>query len=403
LSRFQNKQLTNVFGVSSMMPDRSLTLIERRGLRQSVNLADGHARQTLSEQARRSLRQCCDELIERGTLDVLRAEYHFLDALSARLMTKYPDNQSFILYSASISVDLAAKLLRRRNLSVHLMTPTFDNLAALITMNGVAISSVPEYRICPDVDFSYLDQLKIESLLVVLPNNPTGARMSGAEIGRLFDWAANRHVLLILDMSFRFLIPEYSMDLLAEAESRGASALVIDDTGKVLSLLDSKMSVVTCTSDLIRDVEGVHEEILLNTSAFEMELLARFLDPDGVCGAELTRVRQLVRTNRQVIQESLRACGVQPVMAADDEMSVEWVRFGPAAGGIVRDCADRGLQILPGKLFFWDDVSQNDGQEFARIALMRDTDQIVTACEILRPVLLDRKSGAAVVKAAQNC
>jgi hypothetical protein len=70
---------------------------------------------------------------------------------------------------------------------------------------------------------------------------------------------------------------------------------------------------------------------------------------------------------------------------------------------IVRDCADRGLQILPGRLFFWDDVSQNDGQEFARIALMRDTDQIVTACEILRPALLDRKSGVAVVKAAQNC
>lgn len=372
------------------MHDRNLTMIERRGLRQSVNLADGHARQTLSEQARRSLSQCCDELIEAGALDVLRAEYHFLDALAARLMTKYPDSQSYILYSASISVDLAAKLLRRRNLSVHLMMPTFDNLAALITMNGVTVRSVPEGRICPAIDLDYLDQLNIESLLVVLPNNPTGARLPREEIGKLFEWAAGRRVLLILDMSFRFLIPEYSADLLAEAESRGASALLIDDTGKVLSLLDSKMSVITCTSDLIREVEGVHDEILLNTSAFEMELLAKFLDPAGVCGAELTRVRQLISTNRQVVQDSLHDCGVQPVMTADDEMSVEWIRFGPDAEEIVRECANRGLQILPGRLFFWDSAVQNRGQDFVRIALMRDTEQIVAGCEILRSVLLDR-------------
>lgn len=373
------------------MHDRNLTAIERRGLRQSVNLADGHARQQLSEDASRALRQVCDDLFAARTVDVLDSEFRFLDALAARLTTKYPDGQSHVLYSASISVDLAAKLLRRRSQTVHLMKQAFDNLAALVAMNGVEIRSVPEQVICPVTDFDYLDQQAIESLFIILPNNPTGARLSVEDIGRLLDWCADHGVLLIMDMSFRLLIRDYAIDLLAEAESRGASTLIIDDTGKVLSLLDTKMSVVACTKDLAREVESICEEILLNTSAFEMELLAKFLDPHGPCADELVRVRALVAANRQIVQDTLRTSGVVPVMSPDEEMSVELVRFGPDCEEILRDCASHGLQLLPGRLFFWDAESAQSGREYARIALMRDTEQVEAGCEILRAVLAGRR------------
>ncbi len=374
------------------MPDRSLTEIERRGLTKSVNLADGHARQTLSDTVKLSLRRGYDEIVDSGATDVVGAEHRFLDALSTRLMTKYPSDRSYVLYSASISVDLAAKLLRGRGLSVHLMVPTFDNLAALVEMNGVKIRSVPEQAICPVVDFDYLDSQQVESLFVVLPNNPTGARLPLAEISKLFDWSARQKVLLILDLSFRYLIPEYATDLLAVADSQGASALMIDDTGKVLSLLDSKMSVVTCTSDLVSEVEQIHEEILLNTSAFEMELLSRCLDPDGACAGHLTAVKDLIGTNRRIIQRTLLDCGIAPVMRPDEEMSVEWVRLGADCEQIIAECANRGLQILPGRLFYWDRSYADDGREYTRIALMRDTEQVQAGCEILRAVLTDLKS-----------
>jgi aspartate/methionine/tyrosine aminotransferase len=372
----------------------NLTTIERSGFSQPVNLADGHARQSLSAAGELNVKRRFLELLDASPLEILASEARFLDAFAARLNTTFPEHQRYLLYSASISVDLVGKLLARRGLQVHLMLPTFDNLPALMAMNGVQTLPVPDSAIYPVPDFCYLNRQGIQCLFLVCPNNPTGARLSTLGILTLLEWAAQRNVLTIFDMSFRLLVPELCIDLIAAADSIGASAIVIDDTGKVLSLFDSKLSVTTCTLDLARDMSLIHQQISLNVSTFDMEMLALLLDSKDEHNDEVAIGRQLITANRQILHDVLRDCGVVPLMNIDQEISVEWIRLEEDAEVILRICADRGLQILPGRLFYWDRVSTDQRGQFLRIALMRDKGVVAAGCEILRSVLLSRRSSA---------
>ena len=374
------------------MADRNLTAIERRGLRQRINMADGHARQTLSAAGVAAASDRISAILSSGSIDIPNSEARFFDAFATRVKADFPKGRRFILYSASISVDLAAKLLRARGLPVQLMIPTFDNLAALIGMNGVEVGAIAEEFICPVPDFERIRAMNIRALFLVLPNNPTGARVSYEDLLLLFEWAARNDVLLILDLSFRYLISDYCVDMLADADNIGASVVLIDDTGKVLSFFDSKMSVVTCTKDLVTEVSRIHEELLLNASALEMEMLALFLDPSGVFPDELSRARRLVLHNRHLLQAVLRRSGIEPIMERDEEMSVEWVRLAGDAKDTLRGCAMRGLELLPGGLFYWDKADDVRGQQFVRVALMRDEDVVAAGCDILRSVLMEGRA-----------
>lgn len=373
-----------------MNPEWNLTGIERRGLKQPINMADGHARQTLSTSGVAAASARLMEILALGSIDIPSSEARFLEALGSRMKSKYPDNRSFILYSASISIDLLAKLVRARHARVHLMTPTFDNLAALMKMNGVVVDAISEDIICPISDFERMDTMDIEALVVVMPNNPTGAKLAYTDLVALLHWASRNRVLLALDMSFRYLISDYHTDILSTAEAIGASVILIDDTGKVLSFFDSKISVVSCTEDLAAEVRRIHEEILLNTSALEMEMLGLFLDPNGTRPDELQRVHSLVRNNRHLVQRELRSSGIEPLMEANDKMSIEWVRLDGDATKLVRRCDSLGLQLLPGRLFYWDRPDGSLGQNFFRVALMRDEEVVAAGCDILRLVLKKR-------------
>lgn len=366
---------------------RNLTAIERRGLQQAVNLADGHARQSLTPESRGVALLNLRALLDSGSIDIPSMEALFREAFSWRLKTDFDSSNSFIAYSASVSVDLMAKLVGARKAAVHAVSPTFDNLAKLFMLNGVPTYPISEEIIYPTPDFSYLDQLSIKVLFLIMPNNPTGARLSYANILKIFDWATDRKVIVILDMSFRYLIADLHRDFVREANIRGASVAVIDDTGKILPFFDSKLSIVSCTDDMISDVRLVHEDMLLNTSGLEMYVLALFLGkPDGFPD-ELSRVTDLVRRNRRELQGTLRSCGIAPWMRASEEMSVEWIDLGCDAAAMVDACARMGLQILPGNLFDWHDGSSGRAIQFVRIALMRDPDVVSAGCNILRSAL----------------
>lgn len=366
---------------------QNLTAVEREGLRQEINLADGHARHSLTPESRSVALLRIGNLLHSGSIDIPSSEERFREAFSWRLSTDFNSKNSFISYSASVSVDLIAKLIGSRNSAVHAVTPTFDNLAKLFTLNKVPTYPIPEEVIYPETDFAYLDHLVIETLFLVIPNNPTGACLSYAAILKILDWAADRNVLIVLDMSFRLLISDLHRDFVREANARRASLAVVDDTGKMIPFFDSKLSIVSCSNDLVNELRLMHEDLLLNTSGFEMSMLAMFLGQSDGFPDELERLSGLVRRNRQEIHATLETCGITPWMQADEKMSVEWIELGNDAADTVHTCARLGLQLLPGHLFDWDDGSAGRGARFVRAALMRDPEVVQTGCLILRSAL----------------
>jgi aspartate/methionine/tyrosine aminotransferase len=270
-----------------------------------------------------------------------------------------------------------------------MMTPTFDNLPALLRLSGVPLVAVPQQRLMPACDFAHLDSLGIDALVVVLPNNPTGVTWTRDTIAQTMLWAAKRHVLLVFDLSFRMLDPAICFDLVAAGEGAGASVICIDDTGKVLSLLDTKTSVLSATADIGPALEQVCSEILLNVSSMDLLLLTKILEDEH--DNEVERARSLVVDNRVRLLSALSSLNLpQRVMPRDvlDTMSVEWLFLGPRRDDIVEACARRGLHVLPGDRFHWES-GDGAGRQHIRLALSRDPQYFERGVKILQRAVVE--------------
>jgi aspartate/methionine/tyrosine aminotransferase len=351
------------------MTTANLTHIERQALQSPINLADGHARQTLHPSTMSALVERFGGLMS-APVDVTEIEGQFLDALTARSGVPYNRPRTWISYSASIAIDIVAKLLTRRGLRVGLVTPTFDNLSALIERNGTELVAIPEEWLTPSVDFDRLSTLGLTALFVVQPNNPTGTSWSKATWEAVCTWAAKNNIVLIGDMSFRLFDVEMCWDQLELAERTGASLIVIEDTGKIMPLHDTKVGVVTCTPDLELELREIHEAVLLNVSSIDLALITVVLGGPSSAVDEIQRARDLVRANKQLVKAFADQHDLSILSIGG--LSVEWIDVGPMKAQIVNACVDRGLVVLPGEYFHWDEHEDNRGVNRVRLALMRD-------------------------------
>jgi aspartate/methionine/tyrosine aminotransferase len=350
------------------MTSENLTHIERQALQSHINLADGHARQSLHPTTMSAVVERFSALMS-APVDVTEVEGEFLDALTSRSGVPYNRPRTWISYSASVAIDIVAKLLTRRGLRVGLVTPTFDNLSALIERNGTELVAVPEEWLTPNVDFDRLSSLGLSALFVVQPNNPTGTSWSQDTWQDVCTWSARNNVLLVGDMSFRLFDPEMCWDQLQLAERTGASLILIEDTGKIVPLHDTKVGVVTCTPDLEAELREIHEAVLLNVSSIDLALITVVLGArSGV--DEIQRARDLVRSNKQQVKAFADQHDLTILSVGG--LSVEWIDVGPMKSQIMSACVDRGLIVLPGEYFHWNELEDNRGTDRVRLALMRD-------------------------------
>ncbi|MFI6853033.1 pyridoxal phosphate-dependent aminotransferase [Streptomyces sp. NPDC050416] len=368
---------------------RNLTEFELMAQVSRLDLADGHANHSLHQETMSVLEDAFTAALkeERHGL-VHRVEREFLSALGKHTGQQYSATSSHIVYSASVGVDIMAKYLAVRRYRTGMITPTFDNLPALMTMTGVELVPVPEKLVLPEPEIDELSRLELDALFLVLPNNPTGAGMDGAALRRLVEWGAAQCVLIVIDASFRLLDPRACVDLIAVAEDAGADVVTIDDTGKTVSLQDTKASVLSVTHRLREPVSEVVSHCLLNVSCLDLRLLTSVLTmpPDR---DEIHRARALSRRNRGTLREMLVSCGRIGCLpdsspGPDSALSIEWLHVGPERDRVLRQCRSQGLQILPGQPFFWaaDGAAQPRTGQWVRIALLRDPEEFQRGADI---------------------
>ncbi|MGW2650982.1 aminotransferase class I/II-fold pyridoxal phosphate-dependent enzyme [Streptomyces sp. NPDC001393] len=230
---------------------RNLTEFESQAQASRLDLADGHANHSLLPETRRVLEDAFAESFKESRRGLVqRVEHDFLEALGRHTGQRYSAASSHIVYSASVGVDIVAKHLASQRLRTGMITPTFDNLPALMAMSGVDLIAVPEKWLMPEPDFDELSRLNLDALFLVLPNNPTGAMLDANTTRRLLEWGADHGVLITFDSSFRLLAPGACTDLIATADDVRADAITVDDTGKTVSLQDTKASVLSVTRRL---------------------------------------------------------------------------------------------------------------------------------------------------------
>jgi aspartate/methionine/tyrosine aminotransferase len=368
----------------------NLTQYERIGNNCELNLTDGHAHQFQDPAQRSIVRRLPDLYMESEQVHQheIEAEFRraFYQLAGQNSAVRHP--WTMLSYSASMSIDIIAAFLSEAGMSVGLVQPCFDNLAALLRRRGVPLVRIPEGTVAGNRTGPRLYDLLSgstgpDALFLTLPNNPTGFALGPAEFERLARMCAATDTILIIDWTFRFFEQYESWDQYAVLARTGVDYICVEDTGKTWPTLELKCSILATNARLYTALALPHEDMLLNVSPFVLRLLLAYLEDARSRGLDAT-VRHLVGVNRRALHRALRG-SVLVVDRPDRTISVEWVRIESdtvRSLDVVALLDGVGVAILPGDHFYWDEPAL--GCDHVRFALSRDATLFAMACERLR-------------------
>jgi len=362
---------------------QTLTEYEWRALNGGYNLSDGHAHdsllQWLGNEAGTTLLRVADESERIPCSDAYKRFVATFFSCSGQ--NEVPTTAQVALqYSASISIEIVANVLRRRAehlgrpFRLALLHPTFDNIPSIMRRHGIALTSIPDD---PEPLVDAIASEEIDGVFLVCPNNPTGTELDRERFEKVLTTCRTRGLVLIVDFSFRWFSDYLRWSQYAVLAESCVEFLAIEDTGKAWAALDLKIGMLVYSVSLQHEVMAVQNDVLLNVSPFTLLLLESLME----CRGTLDVLRDVVRDNRARLRDSLRNCGVNFSHAST--LSVEWIRLPTDSNsvGLAEALARHDVFVLPGGPFFW--ANPAEGQRFIRVALLRSRNWFVSATERL--------------------
>lgn len=363
----------------------NLTQFEIRAEWSGLNLADGHARQPLTD----SQALVIDSLpalfrrAQRGIVPELdrEAQSTFLLALGQRHAPECAEVLS--CYSSSVAMEVLARSLAAAGLRrVGLIHPTFDNIPDILRGVGLHLSPVSEETLRSAGGLAEPD---VDALFVTTPNNPTGTVLSEERLAYWARWCADRGIVLALDTCFRGFDPRAQYDHYAVLDASGADWVVIEDTGKMFPSLDLKVGFLAHARHSALPLRRVYTDIMLGVSPAILCLVAALAE-DAARGG-LAALHGLMAEHRALVRATIPepACGRWPDPGS--RISVERLALpaGLRASAVAADLRERDVHVLPGGKFHWAHPAQ--GEAFIRIALSRPREHVRRGAEIIRGYL----------------
>lgn len=365
---------------------KTSTQIERDGLLGTLNLTDGHARQSPTKGQSLVIAKMGDIFTEAERTPIDFLERRFVECffqLAKEIIL--PEERLMFAYSSSCSIAIVSKLLSQRNYRVGLLSPCFDNIHKLVTWFNNDLKAVSEDEM---VDSNRLSAIlsEIDSLWITLPNNPTGFCLSQSQFEVLVEKCNENDVLLVVDLCFRFFNREFDhWSIYDVLETSQCSYATIEDTGKTFKTLDMKIGFTGCSENLESDLFKLYDDLLLSVSEFHLLFLSEMIEDAKSSGIAYS-IRDLIQSNRNTIAPIYGSSLLSRGSAHLDNTPLEWIKFnsddGENLSNFLAKCRESGLHMLPGDNFFWN-TRKHDGDYF-RIPLNRNPSDILLSAEIIQ-------------------
>lgn len=366
-----------------------LTEVERLAVRSQLNLADGHAHQgvlTRYSSILSNLPSIFDssDIAAQGPIEADFIQNFYALARQPNYVT----GRILIHYSSSIVIEAVAHVLLKRRSKVALLHPTFDNLADILRRVGVDVSPITEKEILDPEKTGHFDVM-----FLVLPNNPTGFHISKQEFENLASRLSQNNQSIIVDASFRFF-GDWAFDAFSVLNAYGVEHVFIEDTGKTWDIHDLKCGFANVSSGYEADMISVFDDMLLNVSPFILSVINEFIKSDLEHDPAMTEIRETCRQNREKLKSALAGFKFSDV-SLSSEMSVALVgsETAGACEQLLEACVAKGLVFLPGAPFWW---ASDEGANYVRISLMRESVYFDECMKVLRSVLTDLAEGSSL-------
>ncbi len=372
---------------------RDITQHEVEALKHDYNMSDAHTHQSQSPTQRNIVERLPELWYGAENSRQYDLEQRFLETFF-RVQGRpaaMNNNNSMIVYAASIAMAITANYLRKKRMKVSLVHPCFDNLVDLMKHIEVPLESLEESWLYePSKIYENLKKnITGDAIFLVDPNNPTGFTLY--QYGKrgwseLIRFAKENDKLLIFDFCFAaFMLGEKRVemfDIYEMLESSGVSYIAMEDTGKTWPLQDAKASILKTSQDVYEDVYDIHTAYLLNVSPFILNVVTEYiLDSER---DNFASVHGLLLRNRAIAEGILRGSILEP-MKPEVNVSVMWCQIKDPnlkASELKDYLTEFGIHVLPGTYFFWDEPER--GERYIRIALARNTQVFEPAIRSLR-------------------
>jgi aspartate/methionine/tyrosine aminotransferase len=290
-------------------------------------------------------------------------------------------------FTASMALEIVANYLRLNRLTLSLVEPCFDNLADTFHRHRVPMRPVPDTFLEAPADAfeRALRAIESDAICLVTPNNPTGLTLTEGNLRRLVRFCKEQQKLLILDNCFRAYLPrELVHDQYQIVREAGIDAVLVEDTGKTwpTSEIKAPFFAVSRAGGLFDRIYDIYTDFLLHVSPVGIRLVHEFIRLSQQ--DDLASVHEVVRVNRETLYENLAGTFLTP--CERPFASVAWLRIDHPLNALAlkQVLDDHGVFVLPGDHFYWHHRRQ--GQQFIRVALVRDADMFREAAGLLAGV-----------------
>ncbi|MFL0798577.1 MAG: aminotransferase class I/II-fold pyridoxal phosphate-dependent enzyme [Cellvibrionaceae bacterium] len=376
-----------------------ITQHEVEALKTEYNLADAHTHQSQSSKQREIVSSLPDIWYESENKTQYESEQNFIEkfyTLHGQYTALKRKDEIYLVYAASIAMNITATYLSQNDMRVGLIEPCFDNLHDLMHHARVPMTPLDEslFQDSKSIYQNLMDNaLPLNAIFVVDPNNPTGFSLfsDGKEsFLELVRFCCEYNKLLIMDTCFSAFVLASGgerYDIYEILENSGVSYIVMEDTGKTWPLQDAKCATLHASKDINDDIYNIFTSVLLNVSPFILNLVSRYIEDSQE--DDFRSVGELLDRNRELSQhyldgDQLRYCEPQI------KTSVAWFEIKDPtinADQLQELMLSKNVYVLPGKYFYW--ANPERGQRYIRIALARDTDVFERAMQVAAEVLND--------------
>lgn len=374
-----------------------ITQHEISALKTRFNLADAHTHQAQSPSQQQIIQNLPALWYQAESQTQYQSEQAFIETFftfhGQRHALKRRD-EIYLVYAASIAMHITATYLRKRNMSVGLIEPCFDNLHDLLKHMEVPMTPLPESIFAdPAKVYSQLSQYAegLDAIFLVDPNNPTGTSLFAdgpepfVEVAR---YCRDHGKLLILDFCFAsFLLASgrKRVDAYQILEEMGTDYIVMEDTGKTWPLQDTKCATLMSSTRINPDIYSLVTSVLLNVSPFVLNVVTQYVRDSAQ--DQFASVRDLLDRNRAIARECLHGDFLN-YLEPKVETSVAWFeirREGVTADALQAYLLTHEIYVLPGKYFYWSQPER--GQKYIRLALARKPEDFAAAVQTIARAL----------------
>jgi aspartate/methionine/tyrosine aminotransferase len=221
--------------------------------------------------------------------------------------------------------------LLERGDEMVMMTPNYMQASGIARAFGARVRAWP-LRVNTDgsrwePDFDALEAIvgpATKAIFICNPNNPTGARLTAAELDRICALADRRGAWVISDEIYRGA--ELDSVLTPTAWGRSERVIVTCGLSKAYGLPGLRIGWIVCPPSLAQTLWGVHDYTSIAPGALS-DLLARIALSAAGRQRLLARTQGIVRANYPVVRAWLDARGGAFEHVAPEAGAIVFVRY----------------------------------------------------------------------------